>query len=145
MAYNGSAGCTGAALSEKKKGPGGRPSKYRPEYCDAIVEHMKDGASMTSFAAEINVARSTINEWVENYPEFSEAVTRAKAKCAAWWEAVGRNLALTGQGNATLVVFGLKNMSGDDWRDRKEVDHQSSDGSMTPTVIIRDMTKESGK
>lgn len=37
--------------------------------------------------------------------------------------------------NPTLVIFGLKNMAADDWRDKQEIDHQSSDGSMTPQRI----------
>lgn len=111
-----------------------RPTKYKPEYCDAVVEHMSDGASLTSFAAEIDVARSTINEWIDNHPEFSESVKRGKAKCAAWWEALGRNNAMTGDGNATLVIFGLKNMGAEDWRDKQEFDHTSSDKSMSPQL-----------
>lgn len=68
-------------------------------------------------------------------PEFSEAVKVAKAKCAAWWEKVGRENAVNGGGNATLVIFGLKNMADEDWREKQEIDHKSSDGSMTPTRI----------
>ena len=117
------------------KGPGGRPTDYRPEYCEELVAHMADGASIASFAAEIDVARSTINEWAKVHPEFSEAVSRGKAKCAAWWERVGRNLAMTGEGNATLTVFGLKNMAAEDWSDKSAVDHTSSDGSMTPVSL----------
>lgn len=118
-----------------EKRPVGRPTKYRPEYCDAVIEHMSDGASLTSFAAEIGVARSSINEWMGVHPEFSESVNIGKAKCAAWWERLGRNNAVTGDGNATLVIFGLKNMAGEDWRDKQELDHRSGDGSMTPARI----------
>jgi hypothetical protein len=100
-----------------------RPSKYKPAYCDLVIEHMTEGASITSFAAEIGVARSSINEWMEHHEEFSEAVKIAKAKCAAWWEKKGRTLAVDGGGNATLVIFGLKNMAGEDWRDKHEIDH----------------------
>lgn len=115
----------------------GRPTKYKPEYCQAVIDHMQDGASLTSFAAEIEVARSSINVWMEENPEFSEAVTRAKAKCAAWWERVGRNLAMTGEGNATMVVFGLKNMSADDWRDKQQVEHTGPGGGPISTVTRR--------
>lgn len=115
-----------------EKRPPGRPSKYDPKYCEMLVEHMQDGASMTSFAAEINVARSTLNEWMGEFPAFSEAAMRGKAKCAAWWEKTARMNAVTGNGNATLVVFGLKNMAAEDWRDKQELDHRSSDGSMSP-------------
>ena len=113
----------------------GRPSDYKPEYCNAVIEHMKEGASLTSFAASINCARSTINVWMEANPEFSEAVKAGKAQCAAWWESIGRKNAVEGGGNATLVIFGLKNMAGDDWREKQEIDHTSSDGSMTPKSI----------
>jgi len=116
---------------------GGRPTKYKPEYSKRVIEHMADGASLTSFAAEVGVARSTINMWMEDNPKFSESVKIAKAKCAAWWEKLGRNNAVTGDGNATLVIFGLKNMGIEDWRDRKDVDLSSTDGSMTPKVIER--------
>lgn len=96
-----------------------------------MIEHMSDGASIASFAAEIGVARSTINEWMEQHPQFSEAVKIAKAKCAAWWERQGRLLAVNGGGNATLVIFGLKNMAEDDWKDKREVAHS---GEMAVTT-----------
>lgn len=112
----------------------GRPSKYLPEYCEAVVEHMAEGASITSFAASIDVARDTISEWASKHPEFSAAVKRGKAKCAAWWEKRGREGAQNGAapGANTLVIFGLKNMAPDDWRETSQIDHRSSDGSMTP-------------
>lgn len=119
-------------MSERR--PVGRPTKYKPEYCQMVVDHMAEGASLTSFAAEIDVARSTINEWIDANPDFSEAVKRAKAKCAAWWERVGRNGAQGGDVNPTLVIFGLKNMAADDWRDKQELAHTSPDGSMSPAA-----------
>lgn len=103
---------------------GGRPTKYDPSYCDLVVEHCKTGASLTSFAASVDIARSTVNEWMEQHDEFSEAVKRAKAHCAAWWELNARNGA-TGEKdvNATLCIFGLKNMAAEDWREKQELQH----------------------
>lgn len=124
--------------------PAGRPTKYKPEYCDAVIKHMENGASLTSFAASIDVARSSINEWISKHPEFSDAVKIAKAKCAAWWESLGRNNAISGDGNATLVIFGLKNMAAEDWREKHNLDHTSSDGSMTPQVIERVIVRSDG-
>ncbi len=103
--------------------PAGRPSTYDPAYCEMVIEHMREGASLTSFAAEIGVARATLNVWMEAHPEFLDAVHAGKAKCAAWWEKVARANAQNGTGNATLTVFGLKNMSPDDWREKQEVEH----------------------
>lgn len=97
----------------------GRPSKYDPAYCEAIIEHMSEGASVTSFAASIRVSRATINVWAEEHPAFLEALQIAKAACAAWWEKTGRNVASQGgaPGQSTMITFGLKNMGRDDWSD----------------------------
>lgn len=100
----------------------GAPSKYRPEFCKQVVEHCATGASLTSFAAEIDVCRATINVWMAEHEDFLEAVNKAKAKCAAWWE---RNARMGASGaakdvNPTLCIFGLKNMAADDWRDKTE-------------------------
>ena len=116
--------------------PAGRPTKYKPEYCESVISHMSSGASLTSFAAEIEVSRSTINLWIDEHPEFMESVKRAKAKCAAWWERQGREGATGNKDiNPTLVIFGLKNMGAEDWRDKQEIDHRSPDGTMTPQRI----------
>ena len=113
--------------------PAGRPTSYKPEYCDAVIEHMAEGASLTSFDASVGAARSTINEWMEHNEEFSEAVKRGKAVCAAWWEKVGRTQALDGKGNATLVIFGLKNMAAEDWREKTQHELTGADGGAIKT------------
>src|SRR5690625_2115735 len=129
-------------MTEKVKRPVRRPSKYRHEYCDMVVEHMSEGASLTSFAAEIDVSRETISEWSRVHPEFSVAVKKGKAKCASWWERLGRTGAMGGDVNPTLVIFGLKNMSPEDWREKQEIDHRSGDHSMSPTRTAVDMTDD---
>lgn len=114
----------------------GRPSKYEQRFCQMVIDHMSDGASMTSFAAEIGVARSTINEWMAAHPEFSEAIKIAKAKCAAWWERLGREGAMGVENvNPTLVIFGLKNMAAEDWRDKQEFDHTTLGQQIAGTNI----------
>lgn len=116
----------------------GRPTDYRPEYCQMIIDHMEDGASVVSFAASISVARSTITEWANVHPEFSVALNTGKAKCAAWWDRRGRDIAVSGggPGASAMVMFGLKNMAPDDFREKQEIDHTSSDGSLSPTRIV---------
>lgn len=101
----------------------GRPSKYDPAYCEDVIDHLAEGASLTSFAAEIGVARSTINEWIGEHSEFSEACARAKAKCAAWWEKTNRTLASTGTGNHGACKLGLTNMAPDEWREKTVQEH----------------------
>lgn len=102
----------------------GRPTKYDPAYCEQVIAHMAEGASLASFAGEIEVARSSINEWMGVHPEFAQSVAIGKAKCAGWWETVNRGIAKNGggTGSAQACALGLKNMAADDWRERSEVD-----------------------
>ena len=58
------------------------------------------------------------------YEEFSDGRQRAKAKLARWWEDRGRKVADEGGsgGQATMVMFGLKNLAPDDFRDKTETE-----------------------
>lgn len=116
--------------------PGGRPSKYDPAFCEQVVPFMADGYSVAALAGHLGVAVSTVYLWMEEHQEFSDAVKDGQAAAALWWENRLRKNAETGDGNATSCIFGLKNRAPKEWRDRKEVDHSSEDGSMTPTTII---------
>ena len=69
-------------VSERKKG---RPSLYKPEYCQMIIDYMSRGHAIVEFAAHINVCRDTIHEWSKSHPDFFDALRKAKAKCEAWW------------------------------------------------------------
>lgn len=82
---------------------------------------MATGLSLTAFAGEIGVARSTINEWIDNYPEFSEAVRVAKAKRTL---ALERGMLTAENGPAvTARMFALKNADPEEWRDKRELQH----------------------
>lgn len=96
-----------------------RPTKYDPSYCDQVIETMKLGLSLTAFAGKILVARSSINEWMEHHPEFSEAVRVGKAARTA---ALEESMLSAESGPAvTARMFALKNADPDEWRDKSEV------------------------
>ena len=66
--------------------PGGRPSTYKPEYCDIAVELGAQGKSLAQIGAACGVARVTLWEWAEKNPEFAKAIARARDLALAWWE-----------------------------------------------------------
>lgn len=111
-----------------------RPTKYDPAYCGEAIEFLADGYSIAAFAGKIGVTRSTVYEWIDQHPEFSDAIKIGQAKAVLWWEKVNRSFALTGEGNATAIVFGLKNRAADEWRDKVETEHS---GSLTVEKIER--------
>lgn len=91
---------------------------------------MGTGLSLTAFAGDIGVARSTINEWIDNHPEFSEAVKIGKAKRTAFLE---RGMLGADTGPAvTARIFALKNADPDEWREKREVEHFGPGGGAIP-------------
>jgi hypothetical protein len=108
--------------------PVGRPSKYDPKYCEALIADAREGLSLTAFAGGIGVARSTINEWIEHHPEFSEAV---KQHAAIRTRCLETGLLSAEMGpRVTARIFALKNAAPDEWKDK--IAHVGGDESDKP-------------
>lgn len=79
--------------------PVGRPTKYRPEYCQDIIDHMKAGNSIDSFGAYLGekygrqaaAHRQNVHEWQATYPEFHDAIREARSYSAKFFDDIGRN------------------------------------------------------
>lgn len=131
-----------AKKKETIKRPVGRPSKYKPEYCENIIEYFTrpliknvvtktitkgDGseevveeikgvapATIFGFAASIDVSIDTINEWTRVHPEFSDAVSKAKA--------IQANHLITNASEGlvpnSFAIFMMKNIT--NWVDKVE-------------------------
>src|SRR5581483_1104978 len=85
----------GLVMATKRKRPedklpAGQPTKYKPEYCQQLIDHMAGGNSFESFGAKIDIARATIYGWLELFPEFSDAKARGLDKNLMYWEEVGK-------------------------------------------------------
>lgn len=110
-----------------------RPSKYSEAYSNEVVEFLARGHSLTAFAGEVGVAPHTLWNWCDEHPEFLQAVKKGRAKAVAFWERKLVNLAETGKGNATAVIFGLKNRAPEDWSERQQIEHSGPDGGPIET------------
>ena len=101
--------------------PVGRPSKYRPEYCEMLVQHMSMGMTFTSFAGhpEIRVCRDTLYEWEKVHPEFSDARKRGIAASEHFFLEAGFSSMFDKQNfNTTIWYMMMKNIHG--WKDKQE-------------------------
>lgn len=115
-----------------KKSNAGAPSKYKPEYCQLLIEHMAEGLSFESFAALADVDRSTLYEWEEVHKEFSDAKKRGEAKSLLKWEGLGIKHILNesesspGIGGSSkslnAAVYRLNMINRFRWKDRAEVE-----------------------
>jgi hypothetical protein len=101
--------------------PAGRPTSYRPEFCDDVIELGKQGKSLAQMCAHFDIARQTIDNWAEQHPEFLEALSRAKVHCQAWWEDKGMDGLAAGKLNAPVWKKSMEARFRDDYTERREI------------------------
>ena len=119
--------------------PAGRPTLYRTEYCDKVVELGRDGLSRVQIAAEFDVAKSTLQEWEKQYPEFSVAITRAMTLSQAWWEKKGQECLIMPAGATFQSSVWSRSMAArfpDDWRENSKLEHTGKDGGPIETETV---------
>lgn len=99
-----------------------RPPKYKPEYCELVIDTMAQGKSLAAAAAQLRIARSTFYEWAKNHPEMAEAVAIGKDLSLAYWEQLAHDTA-TGDsnGNASVLNFQMKNRFRNDYTDSQDL------------------------
>lgn len=115
----------------------GRPTKYQAKYCKQAVEYMSEGYSAKAFAGSIGVSLATVYTWRDEHPEFLEALKTGQAGAADWWEKTLRQVARSGIGSAPAAIFGVKNRSQEEWKDKHEVDHTSAGEPLKGITITR--------
>jgi len=115
--------------------PVGRPTKYNDDLQAHADRYIFDYAeqedvipSAAGLCVWLGISRSTLHEWERHYPEFSNTLAAIKEL----QEKTALNKGLTGAFNSTIVKLVLANHG---YSDRQAVDHQSSDGSFSPTRI----------
>ena len=104
---------------------GGRPTKYRVEFCKEIIQHCKAGGCITSFAESIAVHKDTLYEWRKHHAAFSDSMNRARQVNFLWWRKILQAAALGKKikgsffaPNMSAIIFAMKNECG--WSDNPE-------------------------
>jgi transposase-like protein len=116
----------------KAKHPGGRPTSYRPEFCQRVVALMAEGRSLEGCAALLGVHPDSLYEWQKVHPEFSEAVRAGRAAATTFWENRLLDVANGGSGNAQAIQWALRNRSraASGWHhDSQKFEHSGPDGA----------------
>jgi len=124
---------------------GGRPTLYKKEYCQMLIDHMAQGYSYATFAATINTHRDTLHEWEQKHPEFSDAKKIAFTKCQQWWETQAMKGMWTENGenatnlNTTLWIFNMKCRFPKDFRD---VQHHAFEPKNLDSLTKKELIEE---
>lgn len=106
------------------KNQGGRPSKYKKEYCAEAVKFLANGKSIIQLSAHIDVCKDTIYEWAKVHAEFSDALTRGKELSQAYWEGELCSMMYNKEVNSPLVKLYFANRFG--WSDKVETKNENA-------------------
>lgn len=121
---------------------GGRPTDYRPEYCQRVIDMGAKGYSVVEMCAEIGVDRKTLERvWPEAHEEFFQAFNLSRLKSQAWWESIGRNNIIEEhQGpkvNAGLYGRSMAARFPDDWRESSKTELTGANGDPLVVNVMR--------
>lgn len=136
----------------KLKHAGGRPTKYKPEFCEAIIEFFdiepykevvkkrftrKDGEVIEEmglqandpvffedFAYSVGVSMESVVAWTKIYPEFLTAYLHAKHLQLKHFAINGNQQTF----NSYFAIFTVKNIS--HWRDKIDIEHELGDKTL---------------
>jgi len=134
---------------------GGRPSKYDSKLNDTVYKLALLGATDEQLADVLGVAKSTLNKWKNDFPEFSDSLKKGKDEADAevakslYKRAIGFQVkeeheTVTSDGvitktiwkdiipDTTAQIFWLKNRQAAKWRDKQEIDHSGVTFEITP-------------
>lgn len=60
--------------------------KYRDDFPQKLVDHMKDGMGFYSFGGLVSAGQTTLETWLKEYPEFAEAKQIGRLKRLQFFE-----------------------------------------------------------
>jgi hypothetical protein len=130
----------------RNRGPGGRPTNYRPEYCERVIEMGRHGFSVAQMASQLGTSKQTLLRWVDANPEFRDAMEIARSHSQAWWEAMGQaNLVMPKDSGTFQGSVWSRSMAArfpDDWRENKGVELTGANGGPIETKSTVTMTPE---
>ena len=101
----------GGAPMTKPKHAGGRPTLYRREMCDRLVEAMANGLTAEAAAARIGISARSLFYWQKEHAEFLQAIQEGRQRSQLWWEERALAMASGEAGNTQIVMLGLRNRS----------------------------------
>lgn len=115
------------------KRPVGRPSGYKPEYCDVAIEIGKRGGGPNDIACELGVLRESLYDWAKVHQEFSTALRIAKQHEQKWWENKGIEGLGADRFNAVVWRTSMQARFREDYTERKVTEVTGKDGGAIQT------------
>ena len=118
----------------------GRPTKYKPEFCQEADEYLKTVGKeqmhlpkIESFAIRLGVSKDSLYEWAKLYPEFSDSLK--KILLAQAQQLIDDGIYGGKEVNATIVKLLLQNNHGM----RERTDLTTDDKEIKGVVILPEL------
>lgn len=144
------------------KHPGGRPTKYKPEYADKVYKLCLLGLTDNGLAAALDVDVATVNNWKKEHPEFFESIKKGKEiadahiadklynRASGYSHAEDKIFVHDGQPvivptikhyppDTAAAIFWLKNRQPQLWRDKVETEISGPNGQPLQVQAIQQL------
>lgn len=146
-------------MADNDKTTRGRPTKYKPEFCEQGAKLCLKGFIDDEIADFFDVDVATLNRWKLKYPDFCASLKKAKlysddkvvqslynralgyefkeTKEETGGETGSKTTITTKQlaGDVGAMCFWLKNRQPNEWRDRQEVKHEVTSSNIMPVPV----------
>jgi len=87
----------------------GRPSSYKPYYCNRVLSLATEGCCKAEIAVGLGVSVKTLNAWAATHDDFRQAMSEAKELEYAWWLGVGRKGMFLRNWNGSAWALQMRN------------------------------------
>ena len=114
-------------------------TKYRPHFCNKVIDLMAEGASKKELAIELGVSPWSVSDWEKRHPEFHQAIRIGEMLSEAWWMREGRRNIHNKEFNAVLFMMNMANRFG--WTRRWDVNAKTEHHETKTLEIKFDMKK----
>ena len=108
----------------------GRPTKYKPETVEKILEALRGGNTRRASCAVADVSQDSLALWLRIYPEFAEAVEKAEGKAEAKMVSIIRDASET---TWQAAAWWLERKHKQEWSSR--VEQTGADGSPVKVIV----------
>jgi hypothetical protein len=108
----------------------GRPTKYKPETVEKILEALRGGNTRRASCAVADVSQDSLALWLRIYPEFAEAVEKAEGKAEAKMVSIIRDASDT---TWQAAAWWLERKHKAEWSSR--VEQTGADGSPVKVIV----------
>lgn len=106
----------------------GRPTVYKPEFCQQAIDLGAKGKSFTQIAAHFFVSKETLYRWIAEIPDFRDAMAQSRTLSQSHWEELGYKGMQDKSIDGSLYSRSMSARFPDDWSDRSKVELTGKDG-----------------